>query len=144
VSNGVLVARVPKAAFGLGVGTVDAATVVLMGTLTRALGSYGLVAGQVAGRITSHSILSLISLLFDPVSPTMNICGTDPTYTTVRQAVCGALDIASDSLKDNTGAPCDAISVGFGFEAFPARLGPPVSIGYHVPGCDGAVDDCTP
>ena len=144
VSNGVLVARVPKAAFGLGVGTVEATTVVLMGTLKRAPGSYGLVAGQVAGRVTSHSILSLVAVLQDPFNSAMDICGTDPTYVTVRQAVCGALDIAADSLKDNTGAPCDAISLGFGFEAFPARLGAPVSITSHVPGCDGAVDDCTP
>ena len=143
VNHGVLVAYVPDVALDLGFGTLDLGTVVFASTIQPAPGGYRLVNGQLAGRVSTHSVLSLAAELPDPLDSTMSLCGTDPTYLTVRQAVCQSADIVSTPALDNTGAVCNAISLSLGFGADPVKLGAPLAVAHHPLGCDGAVDDCT-
>jgi hypothetical protein len=125
VANGVVVASV-SFPFGLGNSfgsnflRLDGAF--LVGTITT--GSFGyVITGVVTGRWDTRNLLTGMQGLADPLNPGMYLCGTDPTYIGFKNAICIAADIASISTNDNTGAPCDALSLALGFTSEPALLG---------------------
>jgi hypothetical protein len=132
--------------FGLGAGEVTMSQVTLVASivpvqLSSTVLGYRL-EGQIAGRISVHSVLALAGEMKDPLDPTQYLCGNDPTFVQFRGSLCEQADIMTSPSEDNEGDVCDAVSVGIGFTAVstilgPEYLGPPV-----VLGCDGGVVDC--
>ena len=125
IVNGVLVAHV-SFPFGLGpsVGAnflrVDGAY--LVGTLTKTSAGYSLT-GYVTGRWDTRNILTGMAGMHDPFNSGQFLCGSDSTYLALKAAICAGADITRDSTRDNTNAPCDALSLAVGFGAEPAQLG---------------------
>jgi hypothetical protein len=108
-------------------------------------GAWRLADGQVAGRWNVSSVLaSLQALTFAG----QTICPGSMLYAQLKQHICAAADIATSPGSDNRGAPCDALSIGFGFTADPARLGAVVTPPSRTPLCgDGGAlppDGCGP
>jgi hypothetical protein len=110
-------------------------------------GTYRLANGQIAGRWNNRQLLSAIQSLALPANlGTGNICYGTAEYAFVKQEVCLYADIMTDPASDNTGAMCDAISIGFGFTADPAIMGKVVPSATNPDSCDGGAsipDDCT-
>ncbi len=129
VTNGVLVASV---SFPFGIGTafgpnflrLDGA--LLVATVTKVQTGFAL-AGIVTGRWDTRNLLTGMQGVHDPLSPSDFLCGTDPTYQGFKKLICAASDISRLGSSDNTGAPCDAISLAVGFTAETALLGPLLS-----------------
>ena len=125
VVNGVLVAHV-SFPFGLGpsVGAnflrVDGAY--LVGALEKSGSGYSLT-GYVTGRWDTRNILTGMAGMHDPFNSGQFLCGSDSTYQALKAAICAGADISRDSTRDNTNAPCDALSLAVGFSAEPAQLG---------------------
>ncbi len=94
----------------------------LVGTITTTSSGYA-ITGVVTGRWDTRNLLTGMQGLKDPLNPGMFLCGTDPTYLGFKNAICGAADIASIATSDNTGAPCDALSLAVGFTSGAALLG---------------------
>jgi hypothetical protein len=102
--------------------------------------------GSISGRWGSTKLLSNMATIPIPDSGTY-LCGLDnPTYLTFKNYICSLQDIPSDYSRDNTGAPCDAISMAFGFTAEPALLGVVTPLPATPAGCqqDGGVDGGVP
>lgn len=74
------------------------------------------------------------------------ICTNDAFYKTGRGQLCALPDITVEAASPTT--PCDALSVGVGFQAAPANLGPLVATPVQTPGCpketDPQFDSCPP
>ena len=125
VANGVLVAHV-SFPFGLGpsVGAnflrVDGAY--LVGKLAKTSTGYTLV-GYVTGRWDTRNILTGMAGMHDPFNAGQFLCGSDSTYQALKAAICTGADITRDVARDNTNAPCDALSLAVGIAAEPAQLG---------------------
>ncbi len=77
--------------------------------------------GRFAGRWSSRELLTSLAIVKDPISPGKFLCGSDVTYQDVKVQICKAADLSSNLLAD-FGAPCDALSIAFGFDTEPARL----------------------
>ncbi len=60
-------------------------------------------------------------------------------YSTAKSAICSDADILVDGTQPKS-APCDALSIGLGFTAEPAILGPIADAGAGTPGCPPATD----
>jgi hypothetical protein len=148
VAGGVLVASLGEVpiTFGgranLGGAVMDLSQTVLVGTMRPVmLASNGLGwaidSGSVSGRWGSTKLLSNMATIPIPDSGTY-LCGDSPTYLTLKNYICSLQDIPSDNSRDNTGAPCDAISMAFGFAAEPARLGVVTPLPATPAGCADA------
>ena len=149
VTNGVLVMHVN---FPISLGTTSTGVVTLDltgGVLTGRVvpvgdGTYRVEGGQVAGRWAASSVLGALDSLTFGGQP---VCRGTQTYASVKQQICAAADITADPGSDNRGAPCDALSIGFGFTADPALMGDVVSQPARTSPCgDGGPeppDDCT-
>jgi len=125
VANGVLVASV---AFPFSIGSTFGANflrlegAVLSGPLTQTGSRWGLT-GVIAGRWDTRNILTGMQVLHDPFNPSEYLCGNDSTYQAFKAAICGASDISRTPSNDNTGAPCDALSLAVAVTAESAQLG---------------------
>lgn len=81
--------------------------------------------GSLAGRWPVERLLTSFQNVPDPLdtTKTKRLCGTDPTFALIKPPICNGVDITADPTNDGTGI-CDAISIGLGFEAVPAKFGP--------------------
>ena len=147
VSGGVVVASVP---FGLGVGQgfgpgfLRLNEALLVATLTATPQGYTL-AGTVAGRWDTRNLLTGLQGVRDPFDSSKYLCGSDTTYQQFKALICGGADIASQSTNDNTGAPCDALSLAVGITAAPAQIGAVVPYSAQTPPCGATYSDqCGP
>jgi hypothetical protein len=140
VTDHVLVAKLRTATIALrpNTGVVDNPLVVelldavLVGTLVPSDRGFRLESAQIAGRWPAHKALLSFGALSDSSG---FICGTHPFFVPLRAQVCGTLDIASARADDNTGAPCDAMSIAFGFSAGHAHVGSPLDPPMVQPNC---------
>jgi hypothetical protein len=152
VAGGTIVVHVD---FPISVGSASSGDLTLMltsGLITGEIlpaggGTYRLTNGQIAGRWNNSALLSAIqSLSLPPQLGSGNICHGTPEYVFVKQEVCQYSDIMTNPLNDNTGATCDALSIGLGFTADPAQMGDVVPSVTNPDFCDGGAlipDDCT-
>jgi hypothetical protein len=93
--------------------------------------------GSISGRWLTSQLLGNLSTIPDPKNPGMFFCGKDPFYSTFKLGICALQDIAHSAGYDNQSplAPCDALSMAFGFVAEPARLGPILAVAPPAAGC---------
>lgn len=153
VAGGVLVATLPSAGFRLSGGnstiTVRILGGVLSGTFEFTDQGTRLTKGTLAGRWSEKAAFESLSSFrgppVQPGAPALKLCVGDPFYNAIKAAVCSARDILTDPLLPAS-AKCDAISLGIGFETYPARLGPVRPIVAPSEGCtpekDPAIDSC--
>ena len=80
--------------------------------------------GTVAGRWQTRKLLTALQVLNDPFQADASLCGNDAVYQLLKPRICAHQDITTSPSNDNTGAPCDALSLAFNFTAVPARYGP--------------------
>jgi hypothetical protein len=132
------------------IGTIvlDLSGSIVTAHLVQTQGGWSLQDGLLAGRWSTRKLLTSLSALTDPFMSSQYLCGTDPTYGSLKTQICAAADLTTDPKLDRTGAPCSALSVAFGFTAMPARLGEVYDKGPMVMGCgpDGGApysDDCS-
>lgn len=148
VSQGTLVAALPSVLMKLG-GEEDTITLhltggVLTGHLVSGPGGWTMTGGVLAARWKDKDLFEALSSYRDGNGKP--IC-TDSaiSYATAKTTLCKGLDI----LADPSGArslPCDALSIGLGFTAQPAKLGAIEATAMPTPGCppetDPATDSC--
>jgi hypothetical protein len=61
----------------------------------------------------------------------------------MKEQICAAVDIAADPKRDNTSAPCDALSMTLAVTAGPARFGSVYAPPAKPRRCGNSwVDDC--
>jgi hypothetical protein len=150
VSDWVLVSRLDDAVISSGPGSaaptllVPVRGMVLQGTLrqVRPFGSWELDDGVVGARmsITSALRLAFYALAY-PGMPFPACSDPNAIPTTIRQT-CGFADIAYEG--DSPQAPCDALSLGFGFQAKQALLSDVIVSPAALPLCDMTVDSHNP
>lgn len=143
VSNGVLVAAVAfpftiGSSFGANFLRLDGAY--LVGALTKSGTGYAL-AGVITGRWDTRNLLTGMQGVKDPFNAGQFLCGTDATYLAFKSAICGGSDIARLASSDNTGAPCDALSLAVGFSGEPAQLGGVLAAGAKPTPCGATYTD---
>jgi len=125
VSNGTLVMQV-NFPLSLGTTSTGAITIALTGGVITAQlepagdGTFHLTNGQVAGRWNVSSVLAAAQSL---TLAGQSICPGSTLYGNIKEQICTAADIATTPTADNTGAACDALSIGLGFTADPAHMG---------------------
>jgi hypothetical protein len=149
VANGVMVASLD---FPLSLGnsnsdgtlTLELTGSVITAKLVPERGSYKIEKGQIAGRWAVRKLLAALAALFDPSRPGEHICPGTQSYDDVKALICRGADILGDPLKSDPATPCDALSIGFGFTAYPAKIGPVVQAPAGPPNCpdSGKADDC--
>jgi hypothetical protein len=147
VSNGVLVAHVdfPLTA---GAGTDTIVIKVSGGVIAAPLikgdgGRYYVEEGQLGGRWHTADMLSALSNVKDPFDVNGNLCGDASTYLNAKQIVCKASDVTAIPAADNTGQPCDALSLAMSFSDVPAHLGPIYAAVPRPTQCPNWKDDCS-
>jgi hypothetical protein len=123
VSGGTLVASLPKSSLILGSGDNQLVLDLTAGFVTaRVVGQGGalrLEGGTLAARWRLADVFKTLSTFRDTSgSP---VCTDDLLYDSVKDQICGFVDIYS-ALASPTDE-CDSISLGIGFEAEPAKLG---------------------
>lgn len=79
--------------------------------------------GRLAGRWEASRMLTSLQAVADPLQPTQRLCGSNPTYQAIKPRICEFVDITADPTDDGTGV-CNALSMGLGFDAVPAKFGP--------------------
>lgn len=79
--------------------------------------------GRLAGRWEASRMLTSLQAVADPLQPTQRLCGPNPTYQAIKPRICEFVDITADPTDDGTGV-CNALSMGLGFDAVPAKFGP--------------------
>jgi hypothetical protein len=79
--------------------------------------------GTVTGRWESRKLLTAMQVLHDPFDYDASLCGTDSIYVLLKERICGDQDITGNVQDDNTGAPCNALSLAFNFMSTPAKYG---------------------
>ncbi len=145
VKNGVLVARVDLTLqlAGNDALPIELHEATVTGRLSKAGGLWRLDDGRLAGRWRSSSFLSALAGVHDPADKTKFLCGDSGTYAVYKPQVCAALDIRGSGSEDGTSKTCDALSVGAGFAAIQAKLGPLGPVTTRPTGCGGSwKDDC--
>ncbi len=154
VASGVLVCSLD---FPIAVGSPTAGTVeldltgsVITAPLTQVPGGWAIQNGVLDGRWATKSLLSSLAAIPDPLSTTGEfLCGTDSTYGIAKNQICSSSDIAADPKLDQTGAPCDAVSIAIGFTGLPAHMGPVTRRVLPAQGCTTEAgtpfsDSCNP
>jgi hypothetical protein len=148
VSNHRFVATVD---FPLSVGTVqgqgsvavELKGSVVVGTLVPDGAGFRIEDGFLTGRWPVSRLLTSLEVLADPIDPTRFLCGDSPAYSAIKDLICSGQDIVSDVKQDNTGAPCDSVSIAIAFSATPAILGKIVDPPPAVKPCGPQwTDDC--
>jgi hypothetical protein len=79
--------------------------------------------GRMSGRWDTKNLLSGLQVVDDPLNPGQFLCGSNLTYQSLKKEICKSADISSNPGNDGTKAPCDAISLGLGFDTDPAIIG---------------------
>jgi hypothetical protein len=98
--------------------------------------------GTIASRLSVNDLLRQLDQFPDPTALIQPLCMTSAAYPRVRDIVCSFVDICASDLCAPT-APCDAISVGIGFEAEQALLGDIYQLQPLQDRCPGEpLDDC--
>ncbi len=142
VSGGVLVARFAQMAIlfqSLGVRLrIDLRDVVVTGTLTETdAGERRLTQGTMAGLwAVSDLFADLAELRYNGGQ---TLCTDSGYYSTVKNAFCRSVDALAAGAGDPT-KPCDALSFGMSFEAWPAQLGAAVMSAPPGGGCSSTND----
>lgn len=150
VSDGTLVMQVD---FPLALGTTSTGGLdvnLTAGHITASVisagnGTYALRDGQIVGRWNAGDILTAVQSLRILGG---TVCPGSMAYSLVKSQICQYADIMTDPTKDMTGATCDALSLGMGYTADPAILGPIVpgtthpSLCYPEGGAPDAADNC--
>lgn len=144
VSGGVLVAH---GSFVLALGTSAFLTITLdEGTLTGRLlrgPVWRITDGRLAGRWPTRKLLTSLAVIPDPIDKARFLCGDSGTYQAYKPQLCSAADIGAAAVSDSTGKKCDALSIGLGFEAVQARVGPLAPPRTPAAGCGPDwQDDC--
>jgi hypothetical protein len=129
VTNGLMVAALNEvslnlvASSGSGSLKIGITGAVITGHLTPAGGGlWKMDDGLIAGRWATRRFLTSFATIKDPLG-TGYLCGDSGTYQSIKKLICNARDISALVQNDNTGAPCDAVSISFGLTAAPALLG---------------------
>lgn len=146
VTGGVLVAALSKSAVTLTIGESEVAVDITAGLIQAEIvpvgGSFGLRKGIIAGRWRNADVFPMLSALRDGTGAP--ICQGQLLYDTLKDKICSNTDIRS-TLGSPTD-PCDALSMGIGFEADPAQLGTVDAPPMPLPGCapedDPILDAC--
>lgn len=150
VSGGTLVLKVDfpltLGASGTGAFDIDLTDGHITATVEqRGNGVYALTNGQIVGRWNVGQILYAVQALNLMGS---NICPGNMAYAFVKAQVCKYADIMTDQMQDQMGQTCDALSLGIGYTADPASMGPIVqgvphgSLCYPEGGAPDAMDNC--
>ena len=147
VADHVLVASVDFP-LTLGSGNNGVLTLELTGSILTALlvpegQTFRLDHGDLAGRWATSKLLGSLSALHDPVNPGQFVCPGTQAYANTKALICRAADISSDPKKTDVSQPCDALSIGIGFIASPAKFGPVRQrppLGANCP--DAGPDEC--
>lgn len=115
--------------------TIDFAEGVLAGRLLRVPGGWALDDAQMAGRLSTKSVLSQLE--------TLGYCAGSPVYESFKPQICQAADLAATSADDGRpGAPCATLSGSVGFRAGPAKLGGTAAPPDAGTRCAPSSDDC--
>jgi hypothetical protein len=143
VSGGTLVAALPTVALTLQGGGMCTITLyltagVLTGQLLQSSGQWHLKSGILAARWALADVFKSLSSYRDN-NGTPVCTNQAPTYDFAKQAICQDADILVDGTQPRS-APCDALSIGLGFTADPALLGPVVPPEAPTAGCPAATD----
>ncbi len=142
VTNYTLVATVSGLPIPLGSTTITLSHAFVVATLTPVAGVGYRVDGQLAGRVSTLSILSVLATVKDPIDPTQFLCGNDGTFQSLLTSFCSSADIMFDPTLDRTDASCDSLSISIGFVAISAQFGAEYPKDPLILGCDGSVTDC--
>ncbi len=133
------------ASTGEGLITIDLTGGLVMAKLEPLGNTFQVTSGIVAGRWETRKLLTAMQVLHDPFDFDASLCGTDTIYQILKGRICGLQDIATNVLDDGKGAPCNALSLSFGFTSLPAKYGSvfaPPSSGF---GCGASwTDQCGP
>lgn len=89
-------------------------------------GLFALTDGLVTGRVGATELISVFGTFNRPGSgggPGNHLCSSASYMGIVHQQLCGSLDIPHSSVVVDPSAPCDAVSFGMAFEAFPSSYG---------------------
>jgi hypothetical protein len=145
VTNGMLVAVIGEVKIilsGTGNGSVglDVSGAVITGHLTPKGNSFSIDDGVLAARWPTRKMLTTLAGIKDPIGMGY-LCGDSGTYLQIKKLICDVRDIVTAVQNDNTGAFCDALSIGFGFGATPARMGNMYQRPMPIPPCGAQWDD---
>lgn len=128
VSNYTLVGNISDmplaigAATGEGLVTMDLSGAIVVAKLVP-VGNTFKASGFVVGRWETKKLLTAMQVLHDPFDPDAALCGNDAIYQLLKGRICDLEDISGNVLDDGKNAPCDALSLGFGFTSTPAAYG---------------------
>lgn len=115
---------------------------VLAGKLEEVGGLWTLEDGMMAGRWPTRDVLRVMGLAADPANEAQRICDNLSSYGSLKQLICNYADLSIKQDVQPAVGHCDAISMGIGFRATSALLGP---IGVDKPAptpCPNTGDDC--
>ena len=140
VSGGVLVAKIPALPLlfvGPGVHLqLDLGEATLSATLVPADGGgFRLTGGTLAATWKLSSVFADLAGL--RVNGNSSLCVGSGYYAIIKQQLCNATDLASSG---GSTAPCDALSFGMSFEAWPAVLGAATAVAPLTNGCPMTTD----
>lgn len=126
VRGGVLVATL-KFPIILGSNVLDPIVIelqsgLIVATLERTGTTLTRMVGRLAGRWEASRMLTSLQAVQDPLAPGQRLCGSNPTYQAIKPRICEFVDITADPTDDGTGV-CNALSMGLGFDAVPAKFG---------------------
>ena len=123
--------------------TLELTGSVVTALLVRDGNTFRLEQGDLAGRWATSKLLRAVSALHDPVNPGEYVCPGSQTYQNTKALICRAADIFADSKQTDVTQSCDALSVGIGFTAAPAKFGPVQQKQATISTCpDSGPDDC--
>jgi hypothetical protein len=146
VANGTMVSFIDvPLALGSNKGSVAVTLTggIVTGKLVPEKGTFRIDEGQISGRWKVTNLLQALHAVGAPFSSGY-ICPGTSAYSTVKLLVCEGSDITADPTLDNMGATCDALSLAFGFTAYPALTGPIVPDVTQNVGCPEAGPDQCP
>jgi hypothetical protein len=102
---------------------------------------WGLENGSISGRWASSQLLENLATLPNADVDGSFLCATDPVlgsqYKTLKMYICAMQDIMTNKSADNSGVPCDALSMSLGFTAEPAQVGTVYTVSPPPSGCLG-------
>jgi hypothetical protein len=97
---------------------------VMTGTLVPEGSSYRMDRGVTGGRWPIRELSNALAEVPDQLVSGQYVCPGGFTYQEVKALMCKAADIPSDPTQTDPRYVCDALSVGTGFTAYPAVIGP--------------------
>jgi hypothetical protein len=128
---------------GNGILTLELTGSVVTARLVPDGNTFRLEQADLAGRWATSKLLRAVSALHDPVNPGEYVCPGSQTYQNIKALICRAADIVADSKQTDMTQSCDALSIGIGFIAGPAKLGPVQPRQPTISTCpDSGPDDC--